>query len=58
MLSEISQIEKDKYFMILIICGIETKIRTNITKQKQSHRYREQTSGCQKGEGEGEERNR
>ena len=25
MLSEISQIEKDKYYMILIICGIEKK---------------------------------
>jgi len=25
------------------------KIRTNIKKQKQSHRYREQTDGCLKG---------
>ena len=31
---------------------------TNITKQKQSYRYREQTGGCQRGEVCGEERNR
>ena len=27
--------------------------RTNIAKQKQTHRYREHTSGCQRGEGRG-----
>ena len=44
MLSEISHTEKDKYCMI----SLKNK-RTNITKQKQSHRYREQTG--EKGHG-------
>ena len=50
MLSKISQAEEDKYHMISLICGIlkKEKIRTNITKQKQTHRYREQTDGCQR----------
>ena len=38
MLSEISQTE-DKYCMISLICGIQ--------KENQTHRYREQTGGCQ-----------
>ena len=33
-------------------CGIQKKKKwTNITKEKQSHRYREQTGGCQRGGG-------
>ena len=46
-LSEVSQTEKDKYHMILIICEIFKKmIQTNLfTKQKQTHRLREQTYG-------------
>ena len=35
---------------------MESKIHNklvNITKKKQTHRYREQTSGCQCGEGSG-----
>jgi len=38
MLREIGHTEKEKYCMI----SLKNK-RTNITKQKQSHRYREQT---------------
>ena len=49
-----SQKEKDKYHMISLICGIQTMTQMNIsTKQKQTHRRREQTCGCQAGEGEG-----
>ena len=32
--------------------------QTNITKQKQTHRFREQTSGCQRRWGLGDEKNR
>ena len=52
-LSEISQTEKDKYHMISLICGIQNMTQMNLsTKQKQTHRHREQTSGCQGGGGE------
>ena len=55
-LSEVSQTEKDKYHMISIICGIENMIQINIsTKQKETHRYKEQICGCQGGAGVGEE---
>ena len=54
MLSEISWREKDKYWIFSLICECKTNKQTNITKQTQTHRYREQTSGCQrKGRGEG-----
>ena len=56
MLSEISQMEKDKYYMISLIC-VESKKENklvNITKEIQTHRFREQTSGFQWGEGKGE----
>ena len=39
MLSEISQIEKDKCCMISFICGIQKRKQT--TKQKNSYRHRE-----------------
>ena len=53
-LSETSQIEKDKYCMILLICGIlKYNKPVNITKKKQTHRYREQTSGYQWGKRRG-----
>ena len=54
MLSEISQTEKDKYHMIFFTCGIykNNKIYEQI-KQKQTHRYREQTDDCQMGGGLG-----
>ena len=46
-LSEVSQKEKDKYYMTLLISGIQNMIQINISmKQKQTHRYREQTCGC------------
>ena len=54
-LSEVSQKEKDKYHMISLLCGIQNMTQMNIsTKQKQTHRYREQTCGCQGGGGVGE----
>ena len=47
-LSEVSQTEKDKYHMISLICTILKLIQMNLfTKQKQTHRHREQTCGCQ-----------
>ena len=51
MLSGVSQTEKDKYYMISVIYGILKNKWTNITKQKQSHRYKEQAGGCQSGRG-------
>ena len=54
MLSEIRQTEKDKYCMISLICGIKQYNKlVNITKKKQTHRYREQASGYQWGKGKG-----
>ena len=50
MLSEISQIDRDKYHMISLVCGIYKKnqpIKPNRTKQ--THTFREQMNGCQKG---------
>ena len=48
MLSEISQTEKYKY---LYVGSKKQNKWTNITKEKQSYRYREQTGGCQRGGG-------
>ena len=49
-LSEVSQKEKDKYHVISLICGIQNRMKMNIpTKQKQTHRHREHTCGCQGG---------
>ena len=42
-LSEISQTEKDKYHMISLMCAIWKK---GMNKH-QTHKYREQTDGCQ-----------
>ena len=54
-LSEVSQKEKDKYHMRSLICGIYNMAQMNLsTKHKQTDVYREQTCGCQGGEGEGE----
>ena len=50
--SEVSQKEKDK--CISLTCGIYK----NITEQKQTHIYREQTSGCQSEKGKGEEQDK
>ena len=52
-LSEGSQTEKDKYYMISLVCGI-FKNDTNeyiYTKQKQTHIHRKQTYGYQKRKG-------
>ena len=57
MLSEISQTEKDKYCMISHVWNLKNKL-VNITKMKQTHRYREQTSGYKWGrEGGGADTN-
>ena len=48
-LSEVSQTEKDKYYTIILICGIYIMIQINLfTKQKQIHRLRKQTYGYQR----------
>ena len=40
--------QKDKNHMIPLKCRIQNQTQMNIsTQQKQSHRYREQTCGCQ-----------
>ena len=46
MLPEISQKEKDKYYMISLICGIGTNKQQ--PRKKQAYRYREQTGGFQR----------
>ena len=47
-LSKVSQREKDKYHMLSLICGIYNMTQMNLSvKQKQTHRQREQTCGCQ-----------
>ena len=44
MLSEISQMEKDKYCIITLICGIQKYNKlVNTRDKKQTRRYREQT---------------
>ena len=54
-LREVSQAEKDKYHMISFICGIYNATQMNLqTKQKQTHRYREETCGCPGKEGFGD----
>ena len=45
--SEVSQREKDKYCILSVICEIKKIKQMNITKEKQVHRYGEQTSGYQ-----------
>ena len=60
-LSEISHMEKDKYCMISLICGIQKyKLKDKINEQtkpnKNTFRYREQSNGYQRGRGR-EERN-
>ena len=55
-LSEISQTEKRKYHMACLICRLQKQlIQMNLyTNQKQTHRLREEISGCRV-EGWGEE---
>ena len=53
MLSEISQTEKTN--TVYHLCAESKKYNklVNITEKKETHRYREQTSGYQWGEGSG-----
>ena len=52
-LSEVNQ--KDKYHMVSPIWGIQNIAKMNLsTNQKQAHRHRAQTRGCQGGEKVGE----
>ena len=48
-LSEVSQTEKEKYHVTPLMCGIKKEmVQMNlITKQKEAHRLRKQTYGCQ-----------
>ena len=56
-LSAVSQTEKNKYYMILLICRIQKRIQMNLyTKQKQTHRHRKQTYGYQRGKGGGRDK--
>ena len=51
MLSEISQTEKDKNHMSSLTCGSKTYNKLVNIMKKQTHRYRGQSSGSQRGEG-------
>ena len=59
-LSEVSQTEKDKYHMILLLCGIMipmnlfTKHDINELIYKETLRHRKQTYGYQRSGGEGQ----
>ena len=52
-LSQVSQNQNNKDHMISLICGIQNIHMNTNKKQKQTHRYREQTGGDQKGHGGG-----
>ena len=54
MLSEISQTEKNKYHMIYLYVESKNPNKRTNKEQKQTHRYRKQTSFCQRGGGQGE----
>ena len=56
MLNEIDR-ERQILHVITYMQDLKNKL-VNITKKKQTHRYREQTSSCQQGEGNGEEQDR
>ena len=47
--SEISQVEKEKYQMTSLICGVLTESKCEGTKQQRIHRLQEATSGYQRG---------
>ena len=49
-LSEVSQKEKDKCYVMSLICGIQNMAQMNLsTDQKQTHRCGDQTCNCQGG---------
>ena len=54
MLSEISQIEKDKYCILSLKCGTEKIKQRTITKQKQTRRYKLVVSRVEKDWGMGQ----
>ena len=48
--SKASLKEKDRYHTIPLICGISNMTQMNLPmKQKQMHRHKEETRGCQGG---------
>ena len=47
-LSEVNQKEKDKYYMISLLCRIQNKTQMNLSV-KRAHRHRQQTFGYQGG---------
>ena len=54
LLGVVSQTEKEKYGIISLTCEAQKRKKkkmTHIRKQRQSHTYREQTGGCQRGGG-------
>ena len=56
MLSEISQMQKDTYCVISLICGLLKKKKpkeTNKIKQKQTHRNKDRIPDYQRGRGLG-----
>ena len=56
-LNEVSQRAKDKCHMISLTCGMGNVTQMNFfTKQKQTHRHRKQTYGCQRCRGEGRDK--
>ena len=55
-LSEVSQAEKDKYYMKSLMWNPKTLV--NIMKKKRAHRYKEQTSSYQWGEKRGKMQDR
>ena len=53
-LSEVSQMEKDKYCMISLLCEIWKIVQRNLfTEQKQTHRHRKQTYSYRRERGSG-----
>jgi len=50
-LSEINQTKKEILYDIAYIWNLKKAKPMNIAKKKQTHRYREQTSGYKRGEG-------
>ena len=50
-LSEVGQKEKDKYYMISLICVIKIWHKWVYPQNRKTHRHREQTCGCQAARG-------
>ena len=52
LLSEINQIEKDKWYVFTYMWNLENKTNELTKKQNQPYKYREHTDGCWGGVGE------